>query len=359
MAGVGLSVEGVEVHRGDRIVLRVPAFAIAPGEALAILGPNGAGKSTLLSVLAGLRRPTTGSARIGESPATLLTARRKISLLPQDAPMLTGTVEDNVARPLALRGVARTERRRRANAVLERMSLGGLASRRSTQLSGGETRRAALARAVVTGPEALLLDEPFNGIDDPSRELLIADIRDSIRAEERTLVLVTQRRDEALRLATRLAVVWEGEIKQVGPIEHVLARPVDPAIARFLGLENVLKGRVTGQTPDGVVVDVGGVSLYAALEAPLPAGANVWIVFAPEQVELRASDDASRSSPRNVLPAQVVSLVPREGRVEVELDARFPLLAVVTRAAVEELGLAPGVGVRAAVKATALHVVPA
>ena len=359
MAGVGLAVEGLEVRRGDRVVLRVPSLAVAPGEALAILGPNGAGKSTLLSILAGIEDPTTGHARIGESAASLLAARRRVSLLPQDAPMLSGSVEGNVERPLALRGGQGSDRRRRVAAVLERMGLSHFATRHAAQLSGGEARRVALARALVTDPEALLLDEPFNGVDDPARELLVADIRASIQATQRTLVLVTQRRDEALRLATRLAVVWDGEIRQSGPTEDVLARPSDPAIARFLGLENVLKGRITGQTPDGVVVDVHGVRLQAALDRPAPPSPEVWIVFAPEQVELRAIDDVSRSSPRNLLPATVVSVLPREGRVEIALDVGFPLVAAVTRAAVDELGLVAGASVRVVLKATALHVVPA
>jgi len=359
MAGVGLHIEGVEVRRANRLVLRIPSLAIAPGEALAVVGPNGAGKSTLLSVLAGLEHPTTGSARIADGLATLLPARRRVSLLPQDAPLLSGNVQGNVEQPLALRGVAKPERRSRASALLERMGLAHLAKRHAAQLSGGESRRVALARALATEPEALLLDEPFNGIDDPSRELLVADIRASVRATERTLVLVTQRRDEALRLATRLAIVWEGEIRQSGATEEVLARPVDPAVARFLGMENVLKGRVANQTSDGVVVDVHGVRLHVALERPAPMDSEVWIVFSPEHVELRALDDTSRGSPRNIIPAQVVSIRPREGRVEVTLQAGFSLVAAVTRAAVEELALAPGVGVRAVIKATALHVVPA
>jgi molybdopterin-binding protein len=359
MAGVGFDVDGLEVRRAGRLVLRVPSLAIVAGETLAILGPNGAGKSTLLSILAGLQAPTTGSARIGGDSAKLLSARRRVSLLPQDAPLLLGTVEGNVARPLALRGVSGPDRRRRTAAMLERMGLSSLGARHSARLSGGEARRVALARALVTEPEALLLDEPFNGIDDPSRERLVADIRDAVRASGRTLVLVTQRRDEALRLATRLAVIWEGEIKQSGPTEQVLARPADPAIARFLGLENVLKGRVTSRMLDGIVVDVHGVGLHAAFASSASIGPEAWIVFGPEQVELRALDDTSQGSPRNLLPAKVVSVVPREGRVEISLDAGFPVVAVVTRAAVEELGLTPGVRVRAVLKATALHVIPA
>ncbi|MDB4981520.1 MAG: histidinol phosphatase, partial [Myxococcales bacterium] len=95
MPGLGFELEQVEVTRGARTVLRVPSLSIAPGETLAIVGPNGAGKSTLLSLLAGLETPTRGSVRIGGEAATALAARRRLSLLPQDAPMLAGSVESN------------------------------------------------------------------------------------------------------------------------------------------------------------------------------------------------------------------------------------------------------------------------
>ena len=306
MAGVGLVVEQLEVRRGGRVVLRVPSLTVAPGDAIAILGPNGAGKSTMLSILAGLEHGTTGRGRIGDAVATSLPARRRVSLLPQDAPLLSGTVENNVARPLALRGVPGPDRRRRTAALLERMGLSTLAARPAAQLSGGEARRVALARALVTEPEALLLDEPFNGMDDPSKERLVADIREAARATGRTLVLVTQRRDEALRLANRLVLVWAGEIRQIGPTEEVLARPADPAIASFVGLENVLRGRVIGQTEDGLLVDVHGVQLHASsASSAVTVNHEVWLVFGPESVELRVPGDTLRSSPRNVIPAKI------------------------------------------------------
>ena len=255
LMAIGLGLDGVAHARAGRPVLDVAALAIAPGEAVAIVGPNGAGKSTMLAILAGLEAPARGAARIGELPATQLAARRRIALLPQDAPLLEGTAAANVERPLALRGVGARERRRRAGALIERMGLGELARRHAKTLSGGEARRVALARALVTEPEALLLDEPFNGVDDPARERLVGEIRAGVRAAERTLVLVTQRRDEALRLATRLIVLWQGAVRQDGPIEEVLARPADTDVARFLGLDNVLKGRVVGDDADGVIVD--------------------------------------------------------------------------------------------------------
>ena len=144
----------------------------------------------------------------------------------------------------------------------------------------------------------------------------------------------------------------------------MLARPADTDVARYLGLDNVLKGRVVGDDGDGVIVDLLGVALHVALPSQRPAlGSEVWVVFSPEQVELRAPSAVAAGSPRNIVPARVASVAPREGRVEVALAAGFAgglaIVAAVTRSAVEELALRPGVEVQIVLKATALHVVPA
>jgi len=359
MAGVQLTAAGLELRRGDRRVLAVDSLSVAPGEALGILGPNGAGKSTLLALLAGLEAPSAGQALIGGETATLLSARRRVSLLPQDAPMLAGTVTSNVERPLALRGVAGPERRRRALAALERVGMAALAKRSAATLSGGESRRVALARALVSEPDALLLDEPFNAVDEPTREALLAEVRAQVRDHGRTMVVVTQRRDEALRIASRLALLWEGRIAQEGHPQQVVNRPATPALARFLGKDNVLEGVIVDRDADGLISSVQGVRLHATAAHPMPPnGTRAWLVFGPESVELRAPGTVPIASPRNVMPARVVALSPRELGVEVHLDAGFPLVAAVTHAAVDELRLSPGAQVLAAVKATAIHVLP-
>ena len=144
--GIGLGLDGVAHTRAGRPVLDIASLAIAPGEAVAIVGPNGAGKSTLLAILAGLEAPARGAARIGGLPATRLEARRRIALVPQDAPLLEGTVAANVERPLALRGIGARERRWRAGVVLESMGLGGLRNG-TPRRSRGARRGGSLWRA--------------------------------------------------------------------------------------------------------------------------------------------------------------------------------------------------------------------
>lgn len=353
MSGVGLSVRNLIVERDGRIVLRIPSFEVAAGAAVALHGPNGAGKSTLLGALAGLEASARGDVSIGGVPARGLAARRRVALLPQDAPMLAGTVLENVALPLRLRGAGARERTLRAAERLERHGLAALGPRRASSLSGGEARRVALARALVAGPEALLLDEPFSGVDAPSREALVDDVRAQVREAGITLVVVTQHRDEALRMASRLAVILDGEVAQEGAPEEVFARPASAAVARFVEVGNVVRGRVAG----GGILEIGAVRVQTG--DVLPSGSAAWLVLSPDHVEIRPASNPPGGSARNVLPARVVGLDPREGRVQVRLDAGFPLVAAVTRAAVDELGLAPGVPVLAVFKAMACHLVAA
>ncbi len=358
IGGAAFSLSGVEVWRDDRAVLRVPSLEIPEGDALALVGPNGAGKSTLLQVLAGLLVPAAGEVRVDSARASDLDARRKVALVPQDAPMLRGSVRHNVELPLKLRGVSRSLTRERAARALERAGVASLAERNASELSGGEARRVAIARALSTDPAALLLDEPFSGLDAPARDALVADLKSVLREHGRTLVLVTQVRDEALRLGSRFGVVWNGELRQVGKPEEVLSRPAAADVARFLGIGNVLHARVLSHEAGGLVAEIGALRVVAAPPAPLPAvGAEVWLVFGPEQVELRR--EPSETSARNAFRARIVEIEPREGRHEVRLDASgVPLVSAVTRAAVERLRLVSGVEVEAVVKATAVHVVP-
>lgn len=207
-----LELESVEACREGRVVLANVRLSIAAGEHVAITGPNGAGKSTLLQVLAGLLIPSSGVARIaGRNPADL-DVRRRASLLPQDAPLLTRTVRRDVELPLKLRAVAASERRSRAEAALVRAGAAHLADRASGMLSGGEARRVALARALVADPEVLLLDEPFAAIDGKSRIELLDGLLSHARSRGTTLVLVTQDDSEAMRAASRIIAMRDGRL---------------------------------------------------------------------------------------------------------------------------------------------------
>jgi tungstate transport system ATP-binding protein len=235
-----LEIRGLRVRRGERPVLDIDRLEIQRGETLAVVGPNGAGKSTLLLVIARLLNPERGQILLNRQPVETFSTReyrRRLALVMQEPLMLNRTVSENVALGLRYRGVGASERARRVGQWLERLGIADLAGRRAVQLSGGEARRASLARALVLAPELLLLDEPFSSLDAPSRQRLFVDLRAILAETGTTTIFITHQMEEALQLSGRLAVMLSGRIRQTGTPQEVLAAPATVEVAAFLGVE--------------------------------------------------------------------------------------------------------------------------
>jgi tungstate transport system ATP-binding protein len=349
----------VEVRYDGQVVLAVPALEVRPGEVLAVIGPNGAGKSTLLRVLALLTRPTLGTVRFhGAVPGTeaeRLAWRRRMACVFQEPLLCRGSVLYNARLACRLRGVAREEADRRARDWLERLGIAALADRPVDRLSGGEAQRTSLARAFAARPEVLFLDEPFAALDAPTREALLDDLGRLLAATETTTVLVTHDRAEALRLGDRVAVLLEGGLAQIGPPKEVFGEPADEAVARFVGVENLLPGRVVAVSDGLAEVDVGAAKLTVATTAS--PGERVLVGCRPEDLTLAPPSSGGPTSAQNRLAGRVVRLAPLGPLWRVAVDCGVPLTALVTRLSVESLALAPGVPVEVSVKATAIHLV--
>jgi molybdate transport system ATP-binding protein len=347
---------------GPDVAVELDLVRPADGASVAVLfGPSGCGKTTALRCLAGLERPNEG--RIAFAGETWFDAGGRVCLPPQRRgvgflfqeyalfPHLT--VVGNVG--YGLSGLPRAERRQRVGEVLARFGLAGLERRYPRQLSGGQQQRVALARVVVRRPRLLLLDEPLSALDDPTREQVRHELRQVLVGAGVPVVLVTHDRREAASLADHLVVMEVGAVRQQGPAAEVFARPADLGVARIVGVETVLPGRVRRVEGGLAVVAVGGAEVFAV---GLPGDpAEVYVCVRAEDVVL-LKGDVGASSARNRL-AGVVRSAARDGPlVRVLIDCGFPLTAVVTRPAADELGLCEGAAVVALLKATAVHLLP-
>jgi tungstate transport system ATP-binding protein len=233
-----LEMRDLLAQREGRTVFEVKSLSVERGETLAVVGPNGAGKTTLLLVIARLLKPERGQLLFDGQAVERMGAveyRRRLALVMQEPLLINRTVADNVALGLRYRGVSASERIARVIEWLEHLGIAHLASRPAAKLSGGEARRASLARAFVLAPELLLLDEPFGGLDSPTRQRLFTDLRAILAKTGTTTVLITHQLDEALQLSDRLAVILDGRIRQIGSPPEVLANPVSDEVAQFLG----------------------------------------------------------------------------------------------------------------------------
>ena len=206
-----LEVRDLTVSFGSAVVLDHASLTLGSGEIVALLSPSGSGKSTLLRAVAGIVAPISGTILIDGTDVTETpTHRRRVGMVFQDNQLFPHrSTRDNIAFGLKMRGVDRAERTRRVDAWLERIGLNGFGDRRVTDLSGGEAKRVALARTLVTEPAIVLLDEPLTGLDRELHDRLASELADLLRLTRITTLLVTHDRDEAVTIADRVLGIAE------------------------------------------------------------------------------------------------------------------------------------------------------
>lgn len=356
-----LEAHDIRVTHGGRTVLEVPHLALPRGKVLAVIGPNGSGKSTLLRVLAALQRPARGTLTFhghALSWRNTLAYRRRIAVILQDPLLLSLSAYRNAALGLHLRGVWGSAARERVQAWLNRFRVGHLAARPAHTLSGGEAQRVALARAFVLEPEVLFLDEPFAGLDTPTRLEILPDLRRILRDTGTTALFVTHDRDEALTLADQVAVLLGGRLRQVATPERVFSHPADAEVAAFVGVENVLPARVVAHRGGLSRLDLGGVALNAVGE--WPAGDRVFACIRPEDLTLRPGQEMAPSATdaANALPGRIADIIPLGSQVRVHVQvAEVTLRALIPRRAWRDLRLREGVRVTLTVEPGTVHVI--
>jgi tungstate transport system ATP-binding protein len=350
-----LEARGLEVRRGDRVVSHAETLRLEAGGALGILGPNGAGKTTLLLGLATLL-PSRGDLLFhGEPIEDDLIFRRRTAVVFQRPLLLDRSVRDNVALGLELRGSPRIERDRAVEAALAHLAITHLADRPARRLSGGEAQRVSIARALAVSPEILFLDEPFAALDLPTRETLISDLARVLREAGVATVFVTHDRDEALSLADHVAVILDGRVRQLDVADAVFSTPVDPEVAAFVGVENVIPARVERVTDDLTYLRVAAAPVE--ITAVPPAGEDFPLLcLRPDDIIITREPVAT--SARNSFSGRIMRIEPIGRRARLVLDCGFPLVAHVTVQSAREMDLRAGETVTATFKATVPHLLP-
>ena len=296
------------------------AFAVAESPVV-LFGPSGSGKSLTLQCIAGLVKPERGRVVIGER--TVFDSARGVNLPPQERrvgyvfqdyalfPHLS--VADNIA--YGLHRLARAERHEKVAAMMRLMRLDGLESRRPRQLSGGQQQRVAVARALVTEPAILLLDEPFSALDGAIRSKLRQELLQVLGSLDVTAVIVTHSLEEAYVIGEKMVVYDAGRVLQVGDHDEVLHRPASRPVARFTGAKNIFTGVVTRVSDDGLEVEGEGLRVVT-LHYERCAGDKVEFCIRPEHIMLlRPGEAAGKRVKENRLAGRIVQEMARGSSV--------------------------------------------
>ena len=268
------------------------SLKIYPGEFFSLLGASGCGKTTLLRMLAGFERPDTGRLLIGgEDMTDLPPYQRPVNMMFQSYALFPHlNVADNIAFGLRQGHMPRRQVRQRVAEMLDLVRLGDFARRKPDRLSGGQRQRVALARSLVKQPKLLLLDEPLGALDRKLREHTQFEL---VNIQERlgiTFVMVTHDQEEAMTMSTRMAVMNEGRIRQIGTPSEVYEFPGNRFVAGFIGAVNQFEGRVLAQQDDLLLVhgDVATAELRVRTQQAVAPGTPVVVAVRPEKVRITA-----------------------------------------------------------------------
>ncbi len=289
---------------------------IRQGEIFALLGSSGCGKSTLLRMLAGFEVPTSGQIMLGGTDiAQLAPYERPINMMFQSYALFPHlSVWDNIAFGLRRDRLPKAEIAVRVSQMLELVQLQAYAKRKPHQLSGGQQQRVALARSLAKRPQLLLLDEPMAALDAKLRARTQLELVDIIEKVGVTCVMVTHDQEEAMVMATRIGVMSEGKILQIGRPSEIYETPNCRFVADFIGSVNLFQGSVEVDEPDHVVVSSPDCRHYVNHGITGTSGMTVHVAVRPEKISIRHEppEDHERESPEqvgfNIAPGVITDL---------------------------------------------------
>jgi putrescine transport system ATP-binding protein len=283
-------IEGVTKTFGGVTAVDNISLGIYQGEIFALVGASGCGKTTLLRMLAGFERQSSGRIMIdGVEMSAVPPHERPVNMMFQSYALFPHmTVESNVGYGIRRLPLERAERKRRVEQALEMVQLAHLGQRKPHQLSGGQRQRVALARALIRRPKVLLLDEPLSALDKKLREKTQFELMDLQYEVGITFLVVTHDQDEAMALASRIAVLDRGKVMQVGTPSEIYEFPQSRFVADFVGTTNVFEGTVTAAEPGMVTVQCPETACELRVDdvGRFVTGQRVWIALRPEKIRL-------------------------------------------------------------------------
>jgi putrescine transport system ATP-binding protein len=283
-------IQGVSKTYGGFTAVDNVSLSIFKGEMFALVGASGCGKTTLLRMLAGFASQTAGQITIdGVEMAGVPPHERPVNMMFQSYALFPHmTVERNVAYGLKRMDIDRAAKKQRVQDALDMVQLGHLGRRRPHQLSGGQRQRVALARALIRRPKVLLLDEPLSALDKKLREKTQFELMDLQHQVGITFIVVTHDQDEAMALATRIAVMDRGKVVQVGTPSEIYEFPQSRFVADFVGTTNLFEGTVTSCEPGLITVSCSetGCDLLVDDVGRFAPGQKIWVALRPEKIRL-------------------------------------------------------------------------
>ncbi|UCE97824.1 MAG: ABC transporter ATP-binding protein [Dehalococcoidia bacterium] len=353
-----LQAEELTKEYEERSILKKVTVAIRAKEAFALIGPTGSGKTTLIRMLDLLEMPTSGKVYFDNIDVThnkqkQLHARRRMSYVQQKPVVFSMSVFDNIACGLKWRHENSKLIKHMVNDVLDLVEMGGFKTRNAKNLSGGEIQRVAIARALVTNPEILFLDEPTANLDPISTMKVEKVIHNVIRERKVAVIMATHDMVLGQQLAKRIGVLLDGRLMQVGSPSEIFSSPINQKVAEFVGVENMLSGKVIERNENVLTINVSNKRIQA-MSSHLFAN-EVYVLIRPEDIIFSVSENVS--SARNMLRGTISKLIEVGPLIRIEINCGFPLIGLLTRSSASELGLEIGKDIYASFKVTATHVI--
>ncbi|MDF9409449.1 ABC transporter ATP-binding protein [Pelotomaculum isophthalicicum JI] len=325
-----IEVKDLSLTKGKNKILDIEYFSLNQGEIVALIGPNGAGKSTLLQVLMLLQRPTGGELFFkGEIVdwKKPIKQRRLMAMVFQEPLLLDTTVYNNIASGLKVRGLPMEKSRVPVTEWSQRLGIEHLIHRSVRHLSGGESQRVSLARALVLEPKVLFLDEPFSALDAPTRTALTVELGRILRDTGISCVFVTHDFSEIPLLASRVVVLEKGRIIQTAAPREILTRPASRTVASLVGIENMLPGTVVEKDGRGVFVQVDQNTIRVS-GSMADVGDTVHVLLRPEDISVSTTPGKVVDG-ANIVSGKIRELLSLGFQYKATIDCGFPLVTII------------------------------